>query len=239
MTGLELALVLALTFAGTLVQGAVGFGFALLVVPALLLSDPETVPATVILLGLPMVGLMALRERRAVDLRGFARLTVGRVPGTILGAWLVGALSTSATAAVVGALLLAAVGLSVARARFIAGPRTQLAAGFASGVMSTVGAVGGAPLGLAYQQRPGPEVRATLALAFAVGLVMSLAALALSGELRREHAALAVVLAPAMVAGLAASALTARWLDERWLRPAILGFAATAGAVALGQALAG
>ncbi len=238
MSAPELAVVLALAFAGTVVQGAVGFGFALLVVPALLLVDPTNVPTAVILVGLPMVALMALRERHAIDVPGFLRLTVGRVPGTVVGAWFLATQGPSVTAAVVGALLLAAVALSVVGPVGAGGPRTELVAGFASGVMSTVGAVGGAPLGLAFQRRPGPEVRATLAVAFAVGLLMSLLALALAGEVRREHALLALALTPAMAAGLWASRRVATRLDGGRLRPAILAFAGVAGAVALGRALA-
>lgn len=49
-----LALAVAL---GTLIQGSLGFGFPLLVVPTMALVDPGYVPATVLLLGLPMAGL--------------------------------------------------------------------------------------------------------------------------------------------------------------------------------------
>ncbi len=41
MSGPELVLVLLAAFGGTLVQGSVGFGFALLAVPALLLAAPS------------------------------------------------------------------------------------------------------------------------------------------------------------------------------------------------------
>jgi uncharacterized membrane protein YfcA len=49
-----LALAVAL---GALIQGSVGFGFPLLVVPTMALVDPGYVPATVLLLSLPMAGL--------------------------------------------------------------------------------------------------------------------------------------------------------------------------------------
>ena len=63
-----------------------------------------------------------------------------------------------------------------ARSAAPAGPRTPLevAAGFASGLAGTVAAVGGPYLGLAYADRPGPVLRATVSLAFAVGVVLSL-----------------------------------------------------------------
>ncbi len=115
--------------------------------------------------------------------------------------------------------------------------RAASCAGFVSGVMSTTGAIGGPALGLAYQDRPGPELRSTLALAFAVGVVLSLGALAAAGEVRGEQVVWALQLLPAMALGLWASRFTARRLDGRWLRPAVLGFAALAGVAALLRAL--
>ena len=43
---------------GAVVQGSVGFGFALVVVPALTLVYPEALPATVLLLTMPMAATM-------------------------------------------------------------------------------------------------------------------------------------------------------------------------------------
>ncbi len=237
MSGPELVLVLLAAFGGTLVQGSVGFGFALLAVPALLLAAPSALPVTPLVLAIPMVVTMALRERGAIDLPGFWRMTAGRVPGTIAGTWVVVALGADATTALVGALLVGAVVLSLAAASVVATPGTQVVAGFVSGVMSTTGAIGGPALGLAYQDRPGPELRSTLALAFAVGVVLSLASLAVAGEVRGEQVVWALQLLPAMALGLWASRFTATRLDGRWLKPAVLAFAALAGVAALLRAL--
>ncbi len=237
MSGAGLVVVLLAAFGGTLVQGSVGFGFALLAVPALLLVEPSALPVTPLFLAIPMVVTMALRERGAIDLPGFWRMTAGRVPGTLAGTWVVVALGSDATTALVGALLVGAVALSLVAASVVATPGTQVAAGFVSGVMSTTGAIGGPALGLAYQDRPGPELRSTLALAFAVGVVLSLASLAAAGEVRGEQVGWALQLLPAMALGLWASRFTARRLDGRWLRPAVLGFAALAGVAALLRAV--
>jgi uncharacterized membrane protein YfcA len=71
---------------GAVVQGSVGFGFALVVVPALTLIRPEVLPATVLLLTLPMALTMAVRERHAMNISGLAYLLFGRVVGS-LEAW--------------------------------------------------------------------------------------------------------------------------------------------------------
>ena len=233
----ELAVVLVAAFAGTVLQGSLGFGFALVAVPALLLVEPSALPVTPLLLAIPMVVTMALRERGAIDLPGFWRMTVGRVPGTVVGTWALVALGTDAATALVGTLLVAAVALSLLASAVVATPRTQLAAGFVSGVMSTTGAIGGPALGLAYQRRPGPELRSTLALAFAVGVVLSLLTLGVAGEVRGEQVVWALELLPAMALGLWVSRFTARRLDGRLLRPAVLAFAGLSGVAALVRAL--
>jgi hypothetical protein len=47
---------------GAMVQGAVGFGLALVVVRVLALVRPEALPAVVLLLAMPTAGFMVARE---------------------------------------------------------------------------------------------------------------------------------------------------------------------------------
>src|SRR3546814_15753694 len=61
-------------------------------------------------------------------------------------------------------------------------PPTQLVAGVVSGVTGTAAGIGGPPLALLYQHRPGSTIRSTLAAAFLVGTALSLATLAVAGE---------------------------------------------------------
>jgi uncharacterized protein len=230
---LEFALCAAAAIAGAAVQGAIGFGYALVVVPALLLVAPEAVPVTPLVVATPMVMFQALAERRALDAAGFARMTAGRVPGTALGAWVLTMVGSSFVAAAAGALLLSAVAASALSGARATSRPLEVAAGFASGVAGTVGAVGGPYLGLAYADRPGPVLRATISLAFAVGVVLSLTAVGIAGEIEPGPLRLGLVLMPFTFLGLwAGRRLTAR-LDGGMLRPAVLTFAALAGAFAL------
>jgi uncharacterized membrane protein YfcA len=230
---LEVTLIAIAAAAGAVVQGAVGFGYALVVVPALLLLAPEAVPVTPLTVATPMVIVQAVAERRALDLPGFGRMTAGRLPGTALGAWVLTTTGPGFVAAAAGALLLTAVGASALRGRRAASPRLEVAAGFASGLAGTVGAVGGPYLALAYADRPGPILRATISLAFAVGVVVSLAAIALAGAVETAPVQLGAVLVPATFAGLWGGRRLAARLDRGWLRPAVLAFAGAAGAFAL------
>src|SRR3546814_12225619 len=61
-------------------------------------------------------------------------------------------------------------------------PSTQLVAGVVSGVTGTAAGIGGPPLALLYQHRPGSTIRSTLAAAFLVATALSLATLAVAGE---------------------------------------------------------
>ena len=229
----ELVLCGLAAIAGATIQGAIGFGYALVVVPALLLFAPEAVPVTPLTVATPMVILQAIAERRALDPPGFARLTAGRIPGTALGAFVLTLVGPSFVAAAAGALLLAAVAASALRGVRTTSPRMEVAAGFASGVAGTVGAVGGPYMGLAYADRPGPVLRATLSLAFAVGVVISLAAVGIAGEIEPGPLRLGAALVPFTFLGLFAGRRFATRLDGGLLRPAVLSFAAAAGAFAL------
>jgi uncharacterized membrane protein YfcA len=197
LTTLELLLALGAGAAGAVVQGVLAFGYALVVVPALLLVAPETVPVTPLVVAFPMVLRLAFTERRGLDRGGFARLTAGRIPGTAVGAWVLTVVSTDTVAVVAGALLLFAVAASTATKGVRTTPRVEVAAGFASGVAGTVGAIGGPAMALAYQDRPGDVLRATISLAFAVGVVVSLAAIGLAGRIEQDDVVLGLMMIPA------------------------------------------
>ena len=71
--------------AGAIIQGSIGFGYALVAVPAMVLLLPWAVPVTPLFLALPMTLLMSAREWRSIDLSGFALITAGRLLGTAVG----------------------------------------------------------------------------------------------------------------------------------------------------------
>jgi uncharacterized membrane protein YfcA len=239
LTPAELIVILGAVLIGAVVQGSVGFGFALVAAPVLTLVAPEALPVSLLLVTLPLTGVMALRERHAIDLRGFVLITAGRVVGTVGGVALLEAVPGRSLRVLFGALIALAAAISAAGPSLEAGDRTRLVAGVASGVMGTAAAVGGPALALVYRDRPGPELRSTLALSFVVGTVLSLAGLGVAGRIEGWHAVLALILLPTLWIGLLASGPLSRRVDRRWLRPAVLGYAFAAGAAALIEGLAG
>jgi uncharacterized membrane protein YfcA len=70
-------------------------------------------------------------------------------------------------------------------------------------------------------------------MAFAVGVVFSLAAVAVAGKVSAEAVRLGLALVPFALGGLVLGRRLAGRLDGEWLRPLVLGFAGAAGLFAL------
>jgi uncharacterized membrane protein YfcA len=229
----EATFVLTMVGLGALIQGSLGFGFAFAVAPALALIRPEAVPATIVLHSIPMVVLMAIRERGSIRVRDFLWITAGRLPGTLVGAWILLALPAGSLGAAFGLLILAGVIMSAAGPNFGAGNRAQFLGGVASGIMGTAAGIGSPPLALVNQNRPGAQLRSTLAISFIVGTLISLAALFRVGMVREWHVLFALELVPALLLGLLASNFAIPLLDRKWLRPALLTFAGCAAVITI------
>ncbi|HEV8565452.1 MAG TPA: sulfite exporter TauE/SafE family protein [Actinomycetota bacterium] len=224
-------LLLALAvFVGAAIQGAIGFGFALVAAPVMALLHPGSVPVAVICIALPMAVVMAVREGRHIDLHGFVWIVGGRVLGTVVGLWVLVTLPAHDLEATIGGLILVAVLLSVAGLDVRPTPASTFGAGIVSGVMGTTAAIGGPALAVVYQRRPGAELRSTLAISFVVGLVLSFSALLLAGEVRGRNVLLGIELLPALALGLLTSPAVSRRIGAERLRPAVLTFAGAAGA---------
>jgi uncharacterized protein len=233
LSGIEVTVALVAVVVGAVVQGSVGFGVNLVAVPVMAVLEPEALPATLVVLALPLAAGMLVREHGHVDRRGLAWLMLGRLPGTALGAWVVTTLPEDGLSSAIGGLVLAAVVMSLASPPLRVTPATATAVGFVSGTMGTASSIGGPPVALLYQHHQGPVLRSTGAAVFTLGTVLSVAALVAAGEVAGWHLVLAVVLSPGIAAGLALARVLHGRLDGGWLRPAVLAVAAGAGALAV------
>ncbi|MBW2501127.1 MAG: sulfite exporter TauE/SafE family protein [Deltaproteobacteria bacterium] len=227
------AVVFAAVLVGAIIQGAIGFGLNLVVVPVVAILEPAALPASMIVMAVPMTLGSALRERGHIDRSGIGWTTLGRLPGVALGAWIVDRLDPDALASVIGALVVIAAGMSVLSPPIRLRPGSACLAGLASGVMGTASSIGGPPIALLYQHQPGPVLRSTLGAIFAIGVAMSLGALLLAGQVARWQALLGVALMPAIGLGLWLSRFLHAWLDRGWLRPCLLIFAVCSGMTVL------
>ena len=232
-----LAANLAVAFGAT-VQGAVGFGMALVAAPLLILISPELVPGPLLINGLALTLLVARRERDSIDLLGVKWALVGRVPGVALGALALATISVKGMLLLDGLAVLAGVALGMSRVKLSPGPRVLLAAGLISGIFGTIASIGGPPLALVYQNEPGPRLRGTLAGYFIVGALMSLAALLMVGRYGADEVLWTLLLLPGTVLGFACSGRFTGWLDAGRTRRAVLAITVVAGIAAVLRSLA-
>lgn len=235
--GWELAGCIAIVVVGAVVQGSIGFGINLMVAPVMAVLAPGSVPGAMVLLSLPLTITMLVREHHAVDWFGARWILTGRIPGTLLGLLVVALVSDALLATVVGCVIVAAVVLSALHPGIPVSRHAALGAGFGAGTMGTAAAVDGPPLALLYQHQPPHTVRATLAVCFVVGTLMSATALGLAGDLTLEQLTFTLVLLPGLLLGLGISHFVAPRVHPKVLRPAVLVFAGAAGIVAIAQGL--
>ncbi len=222
LTPLQIVAASLIIAAGALLQGCVGFGMGLIAGPVLLLIDQALVPGPVLVLGLVLAVLMAIRERQSLDLVGLGWGLGGRLVGSVAAALVLASLSPRGLIVALAAPVLVAVVLSISGLRFRPTPLALVGAGTLSGFMSTTSSAGGPPLALLYQDASGPRLRSTMAGYFTVGTLISLGALAAVGRFGKAELVAALLFLPGMLAGYALSARAQRLLDRGYVRIAVL-----------------
>jgi uncharacterized membrane protein YfcA len=230
-----LAVCAAAVFIGALIQGTGGIGFAMFAAPVVALVRPDLVPGPMIVTGAAVSLLAALRELSQVDWRGTAIAIGGRVPGSIAAGLVIGLAPRSTFAVAFALLILAAVALSVSGWRVRATPLAIAVAGFGSGLMGTITAVGAPPMGIALQNLPPARLRATVGAFLFVGGVVSLAVLAWAGRFGARDLALGVQLLLPMAAGFIVSSRLVRRIEPRAVRNVVLGVSAISAAILIVQ----
>ncbi len=237
----------AACFAGASIQSATGFGFALLLSPALFaVVDPEQAVSALLVLGLALNALMLFGGGRPGPVRWgtLGPMLGAAVPGLAAGAVLLSVLSKAVLQVAVGVLVVVAAAVQLRRPApepAPSSPATAVATGLATGTLTTATSVSGPPLVLwldAQGARPA-ELRASLAASFlALNLAGALVLLA-AGSLKSP--ADADVLA-ALLALTAAGHLTGAWIfrriDEHRFRGIVLALVACAGAASVVAGLA-
>ena len=218
------------------VQGAVGFGMNLLAVPVLVLVDPRLVPGPVLLAGLALAFLVAVREREPLE-RQLGWALLGLVPGTAAALTLLSLVPPDALGLPMGVLVLLAVMLSALRLELSPTPPSLSVAGTASGFLATAAGIGGPPLALLYARAPGPRLRGNLSGFFVVTAAVSLLALVLTGHFGLRDLRLSLPLVVGALAGFVASGPLRSVVDRGHTRGAVLLLSAAAALVAIGEGL--
>ncbi len=213
---------LVVIFVGATVQSSIGIGMGMIAAPLLALADSAFIPAVIVIAVLPLTLAVSWADRDHIQGRGVGVALIGRLPGAVVGALVAAALSAELLGVLVAASVLAAVVASLVTHRFEPTDGHLGAAGFASGFTGTATGVGGPPMALTYQHADPLVMRASLSAFFAVGAVMSLIALASTGQVSTHQLQLAAMLAPGVLLGVAAARVLGELLDPRVVRPTVL-----------------
>ncbi|MEP1206353.1 MAG: sulfite exporter TauE/SafE family protein [Rhizobiaceae bacterium] len=200
--------VVAIVFAGSVVQAGLGMGFGLTVAPILALLDPVLVPVSALYLGTATSIAGALNERANIVWREVTICLSGRILGIFIGLFILVGLTSLATFSLVfGSIILFAVLLSIAGWQLALNMRNLFAMGLVSGFTGVITSVGAPPLALIYQHQPALNSRATLATFFALGGGISLIVLSFAGLSNPTHLWAAMIMAPPAILGT--------WLGRR------------------------
>ncbi len=229
MAASSLALLIAVVAIAAFIQGSAGMGFALITVPVFSLIEPALIPVAVLILMLPLNAYVAWRERSAIDWHGARWITGGRFFGTFAGLWILTVISGRSLELFIGASTVAAALLALASPAFTPGRNALVGVGLITGVTETSTGIGGPPLALVYQHSRGAKLRATVAVCFLVGEIISLVVLAVGGSLGNPPVRETGILLVALLVGAWLSRFVHHRLDGPIVRILVLAFSIVSG----------
>lgn len=232
MTLFDFAAATAAIAFGSVVQAASGVGAGFLMVPMLAFIELSLVPGPMIFASLSLSGIMAWRERGAIDRDNLAPMFTGLVPGCALGAWIISIVPGDQLGIVFGVVILLGIALTVSGLDLPLNRTTALLAGGVAGTMGASSGIGAPVVAILYQHASGARVRSTLALIYTVASLLILVALAAFGRFGAAEIQAGLALVPGFLVGYwVANRLRSR-IDRLASRPVVLGVSAAA-AVAL------
>lgn len=225
-------------FAGATVQSLVGLGLGLVAAPVITIVQPELMPEVMLWLACTYPLVTLATERDDIHWAGLGWSLPPRLLGTAVGVAAVATVSTRVLGVLVAVMVLGAVLVTWLALRPPITRGSLMTAGLVSGFSGTATSIGGPPMAILYQNRPPRQIRTTLAVYFMVGAALSLAGLALAGQLELRQALLAACLAPVLPFGAALGRALRPRLPEHHVRGAVLLVCAASSVVLLLRSLA-
>ena len=223
---LDLILVNLFVGLAAFIQAAVGIGFAMIAVPLLALIDLAHVPTSSLLVMLVLSVYMLVSGWADIDRAGLSTLLPGLLIGTLIAAALLPLLDGQWFGVVFGFIVLFGVALSFLGNLPPPTPAQFGAGGLLAGLMGTMSGIHGPPLVLLYQQASPAQARATIALIFTIGTLLSLASLFGQGYATTEDLTRALPLLPGLLTGLALAVWSRNLMSRKLARTLMLSLAA-------------
>jgi len=223
---------------GATVQSLVGLGLGLVAAPVVTVVQPDLMPELLLWLACAYPLVTLADERADIHWTGLGWSLPPRVLGTAIGVAAVATFSPRILGLLVAVIVLVAVLVTWLAVRPPITRGSLITAGLLSGFSGTATSIGGPPMAILYQDRPPRQIRTTLAVYFMVGAALSLAGLAIAGQLGLREALLAAVLAPVLPVGAALGRLLRRRLPSQHVRGVVLLVCAASAVVLLVRSLA-
>ncbi|WP_408931873.1 sulfite exporter TauE/SafE family protein [Corynebacterium sp. YSMAA1_1_D6] len=226
-----------LILVGTICQGTIGFGLGTIATPILALIKPELVPTLVLLLAFVISTTTMFKARAAVSWDIVAISSLARIPGSMLGAWAIAALSHRGLSLFIGCAVIVAMTLSSLGWSPKRTTSSIAVAGVASGFLGTSTSIGGPPMALVLKGYDPDRVRGTLSGTFIVGTLISLVILALHGQVTQLHLTAAAAYLPVVIVGLIAAGFLNRYINATLLNRIVVVVAISAALALIAEAL--
>ncbi|MFC7400843.1 sulfite exporter TauE/SafE family protein [Citricoccus sp. GCM10030269] len=208
----------AIVVVASSLQGSIGFGAGMVAAPAIALVAPELLPALVVMFACLLTLMVTIRERAHLDLAGAGWALLGRLPGSVIGAFMVVVLPVTALSWVVAVSVLAGTGSAFLGWRPAPTRGVLVTAGALSGIMGTSTSVGGAPMAIVWQGQEPARTRGTMSAFFLVGSIVSVVMLALVGAVTWYAVHVFLGLIPAVAVGFLLSRRLNHWMNTERLR---------------------
>ncbi len=207
------AVVFVVMVLGSTMQSSVGMGQGLITAPLFRLLEPELLPGPIVVASVLTSVVLAMRNSKRTDVPEVVPAIMGRFIGSGIAIALLAALSERGLTLAIGVIVLSLVALRVVGLKIPRSPVSLGGTGVVSGVSGTIAALGGAPMGLLYEQHArARDFRGPMGVFLAVGSIVSLVLLVIAGELDSRSWMLSLTLIPPLVIG---------WILARWVTPIV------------------
>ncbi len=237
MTVWELAAGLVLVAVGGTIAGALGFGGGMVIVPFLILINPDFVPVPIVLMTPVFTVLVAWRERESIDLSVLKWISLGFIPAMVAGSLTLIVASEETLGIVIGLLLLTVIGLQIARPQLRRSASTLVLGGGLGGFMANTVGIPTVGLALAMSHFEGPTFRATLNTCTAVLTMISIVVLAAANQVGASDLVAATVLTLGSTVGFFLSGPVRHLVDRRGISQMVYAVAALGAITLLTQSL--
>jgi uncharacterized protein len=221
----ELAAIAAIMAVATVIQMAVGVGLSLVMIPLLAIVSPSLVPGPAIASAFVVMLAMVRGNTHHIDRVEIGWGAAGLLIGTAIGVLALTAIDPTHLPRLFGALILLAVGLSLAGLDLALTARNITITSVISGFMGGMSGIHGPLIGVVYAGQNPSKVRATLGLYWIVAYAMLIGMHVVAGRFTFADLGRAALLLPGIFIGtwLAPRALAV--MDRERMRIALLAIA--------------